>query len=190
MNKINMGKMGLLAILIGLIFLSSGLVVYAGASKLYLVEIALNSDDSLSLEKFSLSSGYIGRDFLDGPYVLSMVNSEGKAIYTDRFDFPLGAPPKEWFDKKGKQIYFPKKLAKPAAGVYAVTRIVLSVPYVKEGREIRVYDGKGGLAFNIDLSKYCGVSGCAGDVAKKPAGKSAAKPVAKRPGLFGRIFNF
>lgn len=78
-------------------------------------------------------------------------------MYIDQFDFEGIAPPAEWFDEKGRQIIFPRKLTKPALEKIPqpVTKVALTIPYFEEAKEMQIYNSDGKLALKIDLSKFC-----------------------------------
>ncbi|MBI2508253.1 hypothetical protein HYV89_04850 [Candidatus Woesearchaeota archaeon] len=137
-------------------------VLAKGSLPVYIVSLTLHDDSSIILDKIYLSNVFKERDFLDGPFILRVVSIDGNTLYIDRFDFEGIAPPREWFDENGKQIVFPKKLTKPTKELVSqpISKVILTLPYFKEGKEIQIYNPNGENALNIDLSLYCKGEGC------------------------------
>ncbi len=151
----------------------------------YIISLALYDDESITLKGIQLSTSHLGRDFLTGEYTLRLVSSKGETLYIDRFDFEGIAPPPEWFDKYGKQVYVPRKAAKHVLGVQAakeVNKITLVVPYFKDAKDMLIYNQEGKLILNVDLGLFCG-EGCSAKSlpAKNPSGS-------KLLGFFMKIF--
>ena len=119
--------------------------------KIYQVGLELQ-DNLLVLRHISLADGYPD-DIRVQPqqgYFLALKSFKNETLYSRYFDFPkiAAAPPKEWFDEKGRQIFVPNK----TQPIISKT-MLLSIPYFKEGREIEVYKS-GKRVLTVDVSPF------------------------------------
>jgi hypothetical protein len=103
-------------------------------------------------------------DLIDGPspdrlsqpeigYTLKMFSFENEVLYSFKFSInpeKLYAPPKEWFDEEGNQIYIPNE----TISVENETNIVLVFPYFKNAEKVNIYDSDDSLILSVDVSKY------------------------------------
>lgn len=98
-------------------------------------------------------------------YLAELVSFSGQKLYSLKFDFPLivfPAPPPEWFDKNGNQVYFPKK-GEGGPEVLDEAGIELLIPYFKDGKTINIYDLDNKKILSVDVgyfAKVCGDKVC------------------------------
>ena len=157
------------------------LLPYVSSSSLqYMVNLELYSDESVALNKITLISGSRGRDFIEGPYLLRVIDARGNTLHRDKFDFIGEVPPFEWFDEQGKQKYAPRRAAKPSAEAYVVQRVTLTIPYFEQADALQIYHPDGRLALYYPLKESCLHGGCLSLIA-------ALKPV-QRKSFFSRFF--
>ena len=135
-------------ILISVILAST---TYAQLQKIYQIGLRLQ-ENSLILDSVVVSNGYPDDLRLQPKqgYFLELKSFENKTLFSRYFDFPqiAAAPPKEWFDRNGRQIYFPN-----ITGQLALKSVLLSIPYFKDGKEIEIYKSNKRV-LTIDVSAF------------------------------------
>lgn len=123
----------------------------AQMQKIYQIGLELQ-DSSLVLRHIAATDGYPD-DIRVQPkqgYFLALKSFKNETLYSRYFDFPkiAIAPPREWFDENGRQIFVPND-TRPITS----KTLLLSIPYFKEGREIEIY-GLNKRVLTIDVSSF------------------------------------
>lgn len=145
----------LITIIFGLVLLEASMAIES--QKLYLINIELVDENRLISNYITVSEGYMDdlRIQPDDGYLLELISFNNEILFSRKFDFPVltYAPPPEWFDEKGNQIYFPdsdeKLLERPDS-------IILKIPYFQNGKEI-VISRNDEKILNIDVSVFANI---------------------------------
>ncbi len=142
-----------------LLFILLVLPVFAQKSDTLFVSVTLEYNrGTVTIKDTNLiqSSEYIDKSKDTGNYTLKVYSYNGTALYETKFDFDLNilsAPPKEWFDNEGNQIYFPNETQPSKTGLDRAS-VVLFVPYFKTMKVLKIYDKNNNEILTSDVSKF------------------------------------
>lgn len=132
--------------------------VFAENNLVYSLTLRKWSDGTLNQEGIRLIEGSapnrIGQNDIPKSYTLKVISNDNEVLYSFKFEIDLTrfyAPPKEWFDETGNQIYFPKEqtLTTEEDQVF-----VLTAPYFRNAKNIEIYDYNNQLVLTVDVSEY------------------------------------
>ncbi|MBI2673522.1 hypothetical protein HYX19_04635 [Candidatus Woesearchaeota archaeon] len=141
-----------------------GQYVVADFQKVYVVDLKYDNDLIIK-ESISVTYVYYQEEkyLEERGYLLKIISFDNKVLYSKRFRFPLisaGSALKEWFDEKGKQIYFPTANESGRLDLEEWGRKVqLIMPYFQNGKKIEIYDQKDKKILEIDIGYFANVCG-------------------------------
>lgn len=142
-----------------LLFILLVLPAFAQKSDTLFVSVTLEYNrGTVTINDTSLiqSSEYIDKSKDTGNYTLKVYSHNETALYETKFDFDLnilGAPPKEWFDNDGNQIYFPNETQPAKLGLDRAS-VVLFAPYFRTIKIVRIYDNNDREITSKDVSEF------------------------------------
>lgn len=94
-------------------------------------------------------------------YTLNIISQENKVFYSVKFSFLLEiffAPPSEWFNEKGEQIYFPK--TEEVSQKLDQASVLLTAPFDQGAKEFLVLDPQGKEVLRYGLADFEPKSSC------------------------------
>jgi len=128
-------------LIFALVFLVGSLcLVCAAPQKVFLIK--LNYDNgTVSLSRFLVTEGYYNAAKENsGDYEIKGYSCTGEILFSQKFNFNLEvymAPPPEWFDENGNQIYIPN--ASESVILLNQSEKEFIFPYFNNTKEIDVY---------------------------------------------------
>jgi|SRR3989344_758670 len=147
-------KLKYLLLIVGALLLAG--LVYAESQKVFQLTLEYNKGN-ITKESLYVKNGYFTPlSEQEGDYRVDIISFENNALYSQRFDFSLeifGAPKREWFDEKGRQIYIPNE-TESGYKVLDETLIELIIPYFENAKLINIYDKDNNLKLSIDVSHF------------------------------------
>ncbi|MEK6860660.1 MAG: hypothetical protein AABY07_01695 [Nanoarchaeota archaeon] len=142
-------------LLLMIVLLSS--FAYAEQQDIFQLKLEYNKGE-ITKNSLLTTKGYFSNPVQtpDDDYTLKIISFNNKILYEQRFKFPLeifGAPPKEWFDEKGNQIYIPTA-EESGYKILDKASVELIIPYFDNAKLINIYDKENNLKLSIDVSYF------------------------------------
>ncbi len=129
-------------------------IVYSESQKVFQLMLEYNKGE-ITKESLFVKKGYFTPLDEPGDYRVDIVSFENDVLYSQKFDFSLevfGAPPREWFDEYGNQIYIPNETE---SGYRKLDETLkeLVIPYFDDAKLINIYKDDN-LKLSIDVTHF------------------------------------
>jgi len=150
--------------LIVIFFVIFSVPIFAQTEQVY--SLSLNYlKGEISVKDISVvQSVFIEPKTIKDDYRLEIISFAGEILYEQTFGFALEIlfePPREWFDDKGRQIYFPSENETRQQLEESSLDIIL--PYFPDAKSINIYNNDYALLMRIDVTRFsitCGNNIC------------------------------
>ena len=157
-------KLNMIAIIVALLIIPT--IAQAEQQRVY--QLTLQSDGTaITLKDIKVTTGaYYEQPYPTGRYEARLLAFDNTILNKQNFDFDFqiadSPPPPEWFDKQGKQIFFPNRTGERQRLSTALVELI--IPYHPTGMRIDIIDtetGQTALQINVmQYAKTCGDNTC------------------------------